>query len=57
MKGETVAGATISPLHANFIVTNGSARAADVFALIERIRSRVRAARGIELDMEVEVWE
>jgi len=57
MKGETIGGATISPLHANFIVTNGSARAADVFALIERIRSRVREARGIELDMEVEVWE
>ena len=57
MKGETIGGATISPVHANFIVTNGSARAADVFALIERIRSRVREARGIELDMEVEVWE
>ncbi|MCS7079530.1 MAG: UDP-N-acetylmuramate dehydrogenase [Chloracidobacterium sp.] len=57
MKGDAVGGATISPLHANFIVTNGNARAADVFALVERIRSRVREARGIELEMEVEVWD
>ncbi|MGQ9896113.1 MAG: UDP-N-acetylmuramate dehydrogenase [Acidobacteriota bacterium] len=57
MKGESIGGATISPLHANFIVTSGTAQAADVFALIERIRSRVREARGIELEMEVEVWD
>ncbi|OYT72012.1 MAG: UDP-N-acetylenolpyruvoylglucosamine reductase [Chloracidobacterium sp. CP2_5A] len=57
LKGETIGGATISTLHANFIVTNGAARAADILALIERIRSRAREARGIELEMEVDVWD
>lgn len=57
MKGDAVGGATVSPLHANFIVTDGNARATDVLALIERIRTRVREARGIELELEVEVWE
>ncbi len=57
LKGETIGGATISPCHANFIVTNGAARADDIFALIERIRQRVRAARGVELEMEVKVWD
>ncbi|MFQ3580918.1 MAG: UDP-N-acetylmuramate dehydrogenase [Chloracidobacterium sp.] len=57
LKGKSIGGATISPLHANFIVTDGAARAADVFALIEHIRSQVRKTHGIELEMEVEVWD
>ncbi len=57
MKGESIGGATISPVHANFIVTDGKARTADVLALIERIRERVREVHGIELELEVEVWE
>lgn len=57
MKGMTHGGATISPLHANFIVTDGSAQASDIFSLIDTIRKRVAEDRGIELELEVEVWE
>ena len=57
MKGERRGGALVSPIHANFIVTEGeNAQAADALALAEEIRQRVRAEHGIELEYEVEVW-
>ncbi|MBX7222017.1 MAG: UDP-N-acetylmuramate dehydrogenase [Blastocatellia bacterium] len=57
LKGKAEGGATISTLHANFIVTNGAATASEVFTLIDEIRSRVATERGIDLELEVEVWE
>jgi UDP-N-acetylmuramate dehydrogenase len=57
MKGERRGGALVSPVHANFIVTDGdNAQAADALALAEEIRERVRRERGIELEYEVELW-
>jgi UDP-N-acetylmuramate dehydrogenase len=57
MKGERRGGARVSPVHANFIVTEGSdARAADALALAEEIRERFRREHGIELEYEVELW-
>ncbi|MBV9211186.1 MAG: UDP-N-acetylmuramate dehydrogenase, partial [Acidobacteria bacterium] len=57
MKGTRRGGAIVSPVHANFIVTEGeNARAADALALAEEIRERVRRERGIELEYEVELW-
>ncbi|MDQ1523455.1 MAG: UDP-N-acetylmuramate dehydrogenase [Pyrinomonadaceae bacterium] len=57
MKGEKRGGAVVSPVHANFIVTEGDdARASDAFALAEEIRERIRRERGIELEYEVELW-
>jgi UDP-N-acetylenolpyruvoylglucosamine reductase len=55
LKGTRVGGALVSPVHANFIVNDGGATARDILALIGLIRERVRAARGIELEVEVEV--
>lgn len=55
LKGTRVGGAVVSPLHANFIVNDGAATARDILALIGLIRERVRAARGIELELEVEI--
>jgi len=55
LKGTRVGGAMVSPVHANFIVNDGAATARDVLALIGLIQERVRAARGAELEMEVEV--
>ena len=53
LKGSVLGGAQISPLHANWIVNLGGARAADVVGLIERARARVHEATGIGLVTEV----
>lgn len=55
LKGFRVGGAEISEVHANFIVNRGDARAADVLALIDEARARVRTTFGIELETEVRV--
>ncbi|MSU34930.1 MAG: UDP-N-acetylmuramate dehydrogenase [Pedosphaera sp.] len=55
LKGLKRGRAMVSDIHANFIVNLGGASAGDVLGLIEEIRERVRAARGIELHTEVEI--
>jgi UDP-N-acetylenolpyruvoylglucosamine reductase len=55
LKGARVGGASVSAVHGNFIINDGTATARDVLELIERIRSRVKAARGIDLQTEVEI--
>ncbi|HEX8707171.1 MAG TPA: UDP-N-acetylmuramate dehydrogenase [Pyrinomonadaceae bacterium] len=57
MKGTRRGGAVVSPVHANFIVTEGQdAKAADALALAEEIRERIKREHGIELEYEVELW-
>lgn len=57
LKGERRGGALVSPVHANFIVTEGKgAKASDALALAEEIRERFRREHGIELEYEVELW-
>ena len=55
LKGTRVGGARVSDVHGNFIVNEGNATAKDVLNLIEIIRQRAKAARGIELQTEVEI--
>jgi UDP-N-acetylenolpyruvoylglucosamine reductase len=55
LKGLKVGGAMVSLEHGNFIVNDGTASARDVLALIEQIRARAKAERGIELQTEVEI--
>jgi UDP-N-acetylmuramate dehydrogenase len=55
LKGAQVGGAMISPLHANFIVNVGGARAADVLALIEQARAAVLETSHVALQTEVHV--
>jgi UDP-N-acetylmuramate dehydrogenase len=58
MKGVRRGSAVVSPIHANFIVTEGeNARADDAMALAEEIRERVKREHGIELEYEVELWQ
>ena len=45
----------VSDVHANFFVNLGQAKAADILALIERVRARAREERGVELETEVEI--
>ena len=55
LKGTRLGGAMVSDVHGNFIVNEGTATAADVLKLIEQIKARARAERGIDLETEVEI--
>jgi UDP-N-acetylmuramate dehydrogenase len=54
LKGLRIGSASVSSLHANFIVTDRGARAADVRALGDRVRAEVSARFGIDLVYEIE---
>jgi UDP-N-acetylmuramate dehydrogenase len=56
MKGARKGSAVVSPVHANFIVTEEGALAEDALALAEEVRERVKREHGIELEYEVELW-
>jgi UDP-N-acetylmuramate dehydrogenase len=53
LKGLQVGDAQVSPLHANFIVNLGTARASDIDRLIGMVQESVRQAHGISLHPEV----
>jgi UDP-N-acetylmuramate dehydrogenase len=53
LKGRRIGGATVSPLHANFIVNAGGAAARDVRRLIEACRTAVADRFGVLLRDEV----
>jgi UDP-N-acetylenolpyruvoylglucosamine reductase len=55
LKGTGIGGARVSVEHGNFIVNDGTATARDVLELIELIRERAGAQRGIQLETEVEI--
>ena len=55
MKGRQRGQAQFSPLHANFMMNLGGARAADVLALLALARERVREMSGVELETELEI--
>jgi UDP-N-acetylmuramate dehydrogenase len=42
-------------VHANFIVNEGGAPAADVLALIEQVKSEVHQRHGVHLETEVQI--
>jgi UDP-N-acetylmuramate dehydrogenase len=52
-KGMRLGGAAVSTVHANFIVNEGDATAADVAGLIRKIRMTVRDTHGVELKPEI----
>lgn len=54
LKGLRVGGAVVSEKHANFIVNNQGATAADVWALVQRVQAEVLRQTGVLLEPEVE---
>jgi UDP-N-acetylmuramate dehydrogenase len=56
LKGTTVGNAEVSDRHANFIVANDGATAADVIQLIEIIRTQVAERVGVQLETEIVIW-
>jgi UDP-N-acetylmuramate dehydrogenase len=53
LKGRRIGGAAISELHANFIVNEGGAKAADVVALARIAQETVGGRFGVRLEWEV----
>jgi UDP-N-acetylmuramate dehydrogenase len=55
LKGARRGNVEISPIHANFFINIGAARAADVFALIQLAHDTVWQKFGVDLELEVEL--
>ena len=55
LKGTKVGGASVSDVHGNFIVNDGTATADDVLKLIELVKRRARQTKGVELKTEVQI--
>jgi UDP-N-acetylmuramate dehydrogenase len=53
LKGIQIGNAKISEKHGNFIVNSGNAKASDIIALIDMIKTKVNKERGIMLQTEV----
>ena len=52
-RGLALGGAMVSEKHCNFLLNTGGATAAELEALGEMVRARVRAASGVELTWEI----
>jgi UDP-N-acetylmuramate dehydrogenase len=55
LKGVRIGDAKISEKHGNFIVNLGNAKASDIIALIDMIKTKVNEERGIKLQIEVKI--
>lgn len=55
LKGYSVGGAQISPMHGNFIVNTGNGKAEDVLALIQHVKGTIYQQYGINIETEVEI--
>lgn len=55
LKGAQEGGARVSPLHANFIVNDGGARATHVLRLMRRVRDAVLETSNVALQPEIEM--
>ena len=55
LKGYSIGGAQVSEKHANFIINTGAAKAADIEALMQLVKERIRDSKGIDLVTEVHV--
>jgi UDP-N-acetylmuramate dehydrogenase len=55
LKGMQIGDAKISEKHGNFIVNLGNAKASDIIALIDMIKTKVNEERGIKLQTEVKI--
>jgi UDP-N-acetylmuramate dehydrogenase len=53
-RGLQIGGAQVSEKHTNFLLNTGNATSADIEALGEEVRARVKAKSGIELQWEIQ---
>lgn len=52
-RGLTLGGAQVSEKHANFLINTGEATSAEIEALGEEVRKRVKDMSGVELEWEI----
>jgi UDP-N-acetylmuramate dehydrogenase len=55
LKGFSIGGAQVSPMHANYFVNTGTATASDVKKLIEHVQKVVQERFGVRLEPEVKL--
>jgi UDP-N-acetylmuramate dehydrogenase len=55
LKGHRIGGASVSEKHANFILNEGEATAADIEALVRHVQASVEQVHGVRLVPEVRV--
>ncbi len=53
-RGLTIGGAQVSEKHTNFLINSGDATSADIEALGEEVRRRVKEHSGVELQWEIQ---
>ncbi len=53
LKGYTVGGARVSEKHAGFVISDGSATASDILAVIRHVQAEVYRTSGVRLELEV----
>ena len=53
-RGLQIGGAQVSEKHTNFLINSGDATSADIEALGEEVRRRVKAKSGVELQWEIQ---
>jgi len=53
LKGTQVGAAMVSPVHANFIINKGDAKAADILGLMREVRRQVQQKQGHVLQPEI----
>ena len=54
-KGMKVGDASVSHMHSNFIINNGSATASDIENLGKKVKKRVKEVHGIDLEWEIKI--
>jgi UDP-N-acetylmuramate dehydrogenase len=52
-RGLTLGGAQVSEKHTNFLINTGEATSAQIEALGEEVRARVKAQSGVDLEWEI----
>jgi len=57
LKGLQIGGAVVSEKHANFIIAEKGCKSRDVVRLIDAVKERVKEQFGIELELEIEIWD
>jgi len=57
LKGLQIGGALVSEKHGNFIIAEKGCKSRDVVRLIDAIKERIKEQFGIELELEIEIWD